>query len=200
MITALFTLWPKYASAASFSLRSVKAEISGGVYSLVADLDLHVVFRPADHLVGHDLLFGGHFVVPPAHESLDRIDRAERVGDRLPPGRLAHDGLALVGERDDAGRQPVALGVGNDLGLFAFHHGHDRVRGAQVDSDDFFALSHDCLLLSSSALGRVLAPAILNSRCNAKAMPVTIALPSDGTNSLRYNTLRRSRESPTSGC
>ena len=34
MITALLTLCPRYDSAASFSLRSVMAEISCGVYSL----------------------------------------------------------------------------------------------------------------------------------------------------------------------
>ena len=114
---------------------------------LVADLDLHVVLRPADDLVRHHLLFGRDFAVPAAHEPLDRVDGPRRVGDGLPPGRLADEHFALVGERDDARREPVAFGVRDDLRLFAFHDGDDRVGRAQVDADDFFASCHcDCLL------------------------------------------------------
>ena len=64
------------------------------------------------------------------------------IGDGLPPGRLADHDLALVGERDDAGRQPVSFGIGDHLHLVAFHHGHDRIGRAQVDADDFLASSH----------------------------------------------------------
>ncbi len=39
----------------------------------------------------------------------------------------------------------LLLGVLGDLGVTAFHDGHARVGGAQVDSYDF---SHDALLLS----------------------------------------------------
>ena len=50
--------------------------------------------------------------------------------------------LALVGKGDHARRQPVALLIGNDLGLFSFHDGHDGIGSSQVDADDFFTLSH----------------------------------------------------------
>src|SRR5262249_20316932 len=90
-----------------------------------------------------ELLLGLHLVVAPAHEALDRVDCAPRVGDRLPLGRVAHQALALVGEGDDARRQAVAFLVRNDLDLAALHDGHDRVRRAQVDADDFF-LCHVC--------------------------------------------------------
>ena len=113
---------------------------------MVADLDLHVVFGPADHLVGHHLLFGGHFVVPPAHETLDRVDGAGGVGDGLPPGGLAHDRLLLIRERDDARRKPIPLRIGDDFDILTLHHGHHRVRGAQVDSDDLFSSRHSLLL------------------------------------------------------
>ena len=93
------------------------AEISGGVYSLSPIFDLDVVVRPADDLVGDHLLFGCDFAVPAAHEALDRVDRALGIGDRLAAGQVADQHVALVGERDDAGRQPVAFLVGNDLGL-----------------------------------------------------------------------------------
>ena len=126
------------------------------MYSLSPTSNLDVVFRPADDFVGHHLLFAGHFVVPAAHEPLDRVDRPRGIGDGLPAGRLADQHVALVGERHDAGRQPVAFLVGDDLGFFAFHHGHDRVGGAQVDADDLFAASHGTLKIR-----RFRAPVIL---------------------------------------
>ncbi len=114
---------------------------------LVADLDLYIVLRSADDLVGHHLLFGGDFVVPAAHEPLDRVDGPRRVGHRLPPRGLADQDVALVGERDDARREAVAFGIRDHLRFFAFHHGHDRVGGAQVDADNFFTCCHGWLLL-----------------------------------------------------
>ena len=112
-----------------------------GVLAIV-DLDLDVFVRAADDLVGHDLLFGGDFVVPAAHEALDRIDGAPRVGDRLPLGRFADERFALVVEGDDAGGEPVPFLIGNDLCFLALHDGNDGIRRSQVDSDDFFPLSH----------------------------------------------------------
>ena len=76
---------------------------------LVRHANLDVVLRPADDLVGDHLLFGGHFAVPPAHETLDRIDGLLGIGDDLPAGRLADEHVAFVGERDDARRQAIAL-------------------------------------------------------------------------------------------
>ena len=85
--------------------------------------------------------------MPPAHEALDRVDGAARVGDRLPLGRVADQPIALVGEGHHAGRQAVAFLIGDDLDLAAFHDRHDRVRRAQVDADDFF-FCHLVVLLS----------------------------------------------------
>ena len=110
---------------------------------VAVDVNLDVVFRAADHLVGHDFLFGGHFVVAASHETLDRRDGARGVGDRLSPGGLAHDRLALIGERHDAGRQAVSFCVGDDFDFLALHHSHDRVGGAEVDSDDLLSRSHN---------------------------------------------------------
>src|SRR5262249_28178232 len=56
--------------------------------------------------------------------------------------RVADEAVALVGEGDDAGRQPVTLLVGDDLHLAAFHDGHHRVRRAEVDPDNRFTLCH----------------------------------------------------------
>ena len=110
---------------------------------LAVDVDLDVVLRAADHFVGHDLLFAGHFVVAASHETLDRGDGARGVGDRLPSGRLAHHRLALIGERHNAGRQAVSLCVGDYFNFLTLHHSHDRVRGAEVDSDDLLSRSHN---------------------------------------------------------
>ena len=76
---------------------------------LAVDVHLDQLVGPADDLVGDQLLFRLDLVVPAAHEALDRVDRAPRVGDRLPLGRVADEAVALVGEGDDAGRQAVAL-------------------------------------------------------------------------------------------
>jgi hypothetical protein len=80
----------------------------------------------------------GHLLVASAHEAFDGVDGAFGIGDRLPLGGVADQDVALVGESDHAGRDPVALLVGNDLDLAALHHRHHRVRRAQVDADDFF--------------------------------------------------------------
>jgi hypothetical protein len=84
--------------------------------------------------------------VSAAHEPLDRVDRAFRVGDGLPAGDIAHEGLTLVVEGDHARREAIALLVRDHLGLLALHHRDDGVRRAEVDADDLFALlrCHDC--------------------------------------------------------
>ena len=61
-------------------------------------------------------------------------DGTARVGDSLALGRVADEAFALVGKGDHAGGQAVALLIDDDLDLTAFHHGHDRVRRAQVDA------------------------------------------------------------------
>ncbi len=109
---------------------------------LAVDLHLDVVRRSADDLVGDDFLFGFHLVVAPAHEPLDRIDRAVRIGHRLAPRGLADQRFAPIRERHDAGRQPVAFRVRDHFDFGAFHDRHHRIGRSQVDPDDFFALSH----------------------------------------------------------
>ena len=105
----------------------------------VLHFDFDVVGRTANDFVRDDFFLGCHFAVTPAHESLDGVDGVGRIGDRLPFGRLANKGLPFVGESDDAGRNPVALQVGNDFRLAPFHHRNDGVGGSQIDTNDFFA-------------------------------------------------------------
>ena len=79
-----------------------RRDLRRGVF-LARRLHLDVVARAADDLVRDHLLFGPDLVVPAAHEPLDRVDRAPRVGHGLPLGRVADEGLALAIERDDRG-------------------------------------------------------------------------------------------------
>ena len=123
---------------------------------LVARLYLDVVLGAADDLVGNHLLLAGHFVVAPAHESLDRVDRPPRVGDRLAAGGVADEGFPLVVEGDHARRQPITLFVGDHLGLLPLHHSDDGVGGAQIDADDLLALrvGHGtCFLVAGTVSG-----------------------------------------------
>ena len=59
------------------------------------------------------------------------------IGDRLTLGDLADEPLAVLGEADDGRGRPTAFGVRDDDWVAAFHDGDDRVRRAQVDSNDF---------------------------------------------------------------
>ena len=69
-----------------------------------------------------------------------------RVGDGLALGLVADEPVALVGERDDGRGEAVAVLVRDDLDLGPLHHGDDRVRGAEVDADDFLFSHLSCLL------------------------------------------------------
>jgi hypothetical protein len=99
------------------------AEISGGEY-----------------LVAHALGLFLDVVVAPAHETLDGVDRALRVGDRLPPGKLPYQPLpALLVEGNDRWRSALALGVGDDYRVTTLQHRHATVRCPQVYA---YALAH----------------------------------------------------------
>ena len=77
------------------------------------------------------------------HVPLDRRDRAVGIGDGLTFCELAHEPLAGLGEGHDRGSRPAPLGVRDDDGRAALHHGDDGIRRAQVDTDHF------CHLVSS---------------------------------------------------
>ena len=75
-----------------------------------------------------------------AHETLDGIDGILWVRDRLPFGRLTDERLALIGKSGDTGGDTVTFLIGDDLRLATFHDRNDRIRCAEIDPDDFFAL------------------------------------------------------------
>ena len=53
----------------------------------------------------------------------------------LPLGDLPHQTLTTLGETNHRGGGPIALGIGDDLGLTTFHHGHHTIGGAQINTN-----------------------------------------------------------------
>ena len=128
-------------------LKDHRADLGRGVALAVRESDADAVrLRILLDLVGHEILAALHLEVVPsaAHEALDRIDRVGGVGDRLALRQLADQPLAGLRERDDRRHRPTALRGRDDRRLAALHDGDDRVRRAEVDSDD---LGHLFLLL-----------------------------------------------------
>ncbi|MPM67362.1 hypothetical protein SDC9_114284 [bioreactor metagenome] len=72
-----------------------------------------------------------------AHLALNRGDGAVGVGDGLTLGNLAHHALAVLGEGYHRGGGAVALRVGNNDSLAAFHHGNAGIGCTKIDTDDF---------------------------------------------------------------
>ena len=104
------------------------------------DMDLDVVARPPDDLVGDHLLLGLHLAVAAAHEPLDRVDRPPGIGDGLPLGRVADQDVPLGREGDHRRRQAAPLLVGDDRHVVPLHHRDHAVGRPQVDPDDLFTL------------------------------------------------------------
>ena len=98
----------------------------------------------ADLLRGVALAVDGHLVVG-AHLTLDGGDGAVGVGDGLALGHLAHHTLAGLGERHHGRGGAVALRVGDNDCLAAFHDGYAGIGGTKVDTDNF--RHNDCLLI-----------------------------------------------------
>ena len=104
---------------------------------------LAVAFDPRIAVVRLDDLVGHHrqialddvvFELAP-DQPLDGEQGVGWIGDGLALGALADEHLA-VRERDDGRRRAVALGVLDHARLPPVHHGHARIRGAEVYPND----------------------------------------------------------------
>ena len=124
------------------ALQHHRGDLLRGV-DAVADLDAGHAAVALHDAVRHGLPLLADLAVLAAHEPLDREDRLLRVRDGLPLGRRADEALAVLLEGDDGGGRARALGVRDDGRLAAFHHRHDAVRRAEVDTDD---LAHEACL------------------------------------------------------
>ena len=124
----------------------------------LAEVGLRVALELLQH-AGADLLRGVVLAVDVdlparvAHVALDRADGPVDVGHGLTLGHLADEHLAVLGERDDAGRGARTLGVGDDLRLAAGQYGDDGVGGTEVDADrschGYLLEKVECLVCSS---------------------------------------------------
>ena len=92
--------------------------------------DLHVAVGGLADLVGHVFQLLADFVVAAAHKAFHGGDGVQGVGDRLAFGGLTDQPLAVLGECDNRGRGPRALGVRDYHRLAAFHDGHTTVCGS----------------------------------------------------------------------
>ena len=99
-----------------------------------------------DDFVGHHLHFFRDLVETAPHEALDRENRVLGVGDSLPFGNLTDEPFIALGESNDRRRRTAAFGIRDDRWVPAFHHGHDRIGGSQVDPDN---LAHGCSFSAS---------------------------------------------------
>ena len=105
---------------------------------LAAHFDPRVAVVRGHDLVGHQVDILLHLLLAElaADQALDGIDRVPRIGHRLSLGRRAHEDLAAFKVRNYRRRGARAFAVLDHLGRVAFHDGHARVRGAEVDADD----------------------------------------------------------------
>jgi len=71
-----------------------------------------------------------------ADQAFDRVQRVFGVGDGLAFGRGTDQNLAVFLVRNDRRGGASAFGVLDHFGRVAFHDGHARVGGAQVNTDD----------------------------------------------------------------
>ncbi len=79
-----------------------------------------------------------HVVDALAHETLDRVRGPRRLGREQPPLRLTSDVRRSVAlDRHDRRHEPVAALVADHERHAVLHVGDQRVRRAEVDSDDF---------------------------------------------------------------
>jgi hypothetical protein len=80
--------------------------------------------------------FGLNVVNPASHEAFDRVDGAlRRFGEMLTRG-ISDDRLIVLVERDDRRDEIRTVVAGDHDGAPPLHEGHERIRGAEVDSDD----------------------------------------------------------------
>src|ERR1700730_3834470 len=99
-----------------------------------------------------------HVPYSAAHEALDRVDGALRLGKQTPAGRLADDDASVRVEAHDRGQKGFAVRARNTVRLarLRIHVCDEAVGGAEIDSYD---ASH--VLLSTFAQGRVQRPRLL---------------------------------------
>ena len=101
-------------------------------------------FYPRIAIIGFSDFVGHHLDVflndvvfeATADQTLDGVKGVFRVGHGLALGGLTYQGFAVVGVGNDGRRGTTAFGVFNDFSAVTIEHGHTRVSGAQVDTNN----------------------------------------------------------------
>ena len=111
----------------------LRADLLGRVL-LAAHVEPGGATLALDDVEADRLGFLRYFIEAATDESLRRVDGALRVHDRLPPGQLPDQTLAVFREGHHRGRRSRALGVGNHNRLPALPGGDHRVRCPEIDA------------------------------------------------------------------
>src|SRR5882724_3780040 len=96
----------------------------------------HAAAAFAPHWICHQHFLAGNLGAAAAHETLDRIDgfgwldHANAIGG--PPDDRPGAGFREVNDR---WRQPLAVGIGNDIGDAGIDRRDQRVGGSQINAD-----------------------------------------------------------------
>ncbi len=97
---------------------------------LAVGLDTGRIAISAYDLVGNGFDLIRDFIKTPPHETFDGKYSIFRVGNRLTFGNLAGQTLTAAVDGNDRRRRSIALLIGDNGGLAAFHDGDHRVRGS----------------------------------------------------------------------
>ena len=94
-----------------------------------------------DYFVWHTPRLFANFIKPAAHKPLDGIHGILGIRHRLPLCDLADQPLARLSNCHYGRGRPCPFLVGDYHRFATLHHGDDRVRGSQVNSNN---LTHCC--------------------------------------------------------
>ena len=131
----------------------MKAEISGGVKVLSPSLmrSTSPAARSSASRKGNSFSSSLHVLDAAAHEAFHAVHRALRRLDQILARGAAHNDLAVLVQRDDRRHQVQTVLAGNHDRTVAFHVGHQRVGGAQIDADNAF-VGHSLFAIRRSLL------------------------------------------------
>ena len=147
----LLHLFPKIVFCISFELgQHHRADFLRGIdLTFDRNVDPSIAVWPlCNPIRDHPARFLGLCVVEAApHQALDRVDGVFWVDNCLAFGRDPYQTLPAFVESHHRRCRPVAFCIGDHRRRSTFHHRHDTVGGAQIDSNNF---SHTIFLLAAN--------------------------------------------------
>src|SRR5439155_22244893 len=103
----------------------------------IAQADAHDSTWFTSHAEGKVLRLVLHIFTAFAHEALHRIGRSPRIGQQPALRFAADDDRVVVADPGDRRHERIAALVADDERHAVLHLGDERVRSAEIDSDDF---------------------------------------------------------------